>query len=87
MDAPNDPNPINHAAQDQFMNAVQGPAAQYQAQGPADQAQGPTAQGPANNNAPVSQNVPIQPPHQLAQHNQSPLVWWCLPLRYFIKIG
>ena len=37
--------------------AVQGPAAQ----GPAAQ-----AQGPANNNAPVGPNVPIQPPQQLA---------------------
>ena len=51
MDAPNAPNPTNPDMQDQFVDAVQGPAAQ--------------AQGPANNNAPVSQNVPIQPP-QLA---------------------
>ena len=59
MDAPNAPKPTNPNAQDQFVDAVQDPAAQ--AQGPAAQ-----AQGPANNNAPVSQNVPIQPPRQLA---------------------
>ena len=57
MDAPNAPNPTNPNAQDQFMDAVQGPAAQ---------AQGLAFQGPANNNAPVGQNVPIQPPQQLA---------------------
>ena len=57
MDGLNAPNPTNPAAQDQFMDAVQGPAAQ----GPAAQ-----APGPANNNAPVGPNVPIQPPQQLA---------------------
>ena len=62
MDAPNAPNPANPSVQDQFMDAVQGPAAQ--AQGPA--VQGPASQGPANDNAPVGQNVPIQPPQQLA---------------------
>ena len=61
MDAPNAPNPANPNAQDQFMDAVQGPA--NQAQGPAVQNQ---AQGPANNNAQVGQNVPMQPPQQLA---------------------
>ena len=75
MDVPNGPNPTNPNAQDQFLDAVQGPknqtqgpAAQNQAQGPAAQAQvqGPAAQGPANNNAQVGQNVPIQPPQQLA---------------------
>ena len=68
MDALNAPNPANPVTQDQFMDAVQGPAAQAQnqAQGPADQSQGPAAQGPGNNNAPVGQNVPLQPPHQLA---------------------
>ena len=95
MDAPNSPNPANPNAQDQFVDAVlgptnqvQGPAAQNQAQGPAAQAQvqGLAAQGPANNNAQVGQNVPIQPPQQLAQHNQSPLVWWCLPLRILSKL-
>ena len=61
MDAPNAPNPTNPAAQDQFIDAVQGPAAQAQdqaqpaaqdqfidaVQGPAAQAQD-QAQGPAN---------------------------------------
>ena len=66
MDAPNTSNPPNPNAQDQFMDAVQGPA--NQAQGPAAQAQaqGLAVQGPANNNAQVGQNVPIQPPKQLA---------------------
>ena len=43
MDAPNAPNPTNLNAQDQFVDAVQGPA--NQAQGPAvqNQAQGPAA--------------------------------------------
>ena len=61
MDAPNAPNPANPNAQDQFMDAVQGPT--NQAQGPAVQNQ---AQGPANSNAQVGQNVPVQPPQQLA---------------------
>ena len=61
MDAPNAPNPANPNAQDQFVDAVQGPT--NQAQGPAVQNQ---AQGPANNNAQVGQNVPVQPPNQLA---------------------
>ena len=62
MDGPNVPASTNPATQDQFMDAVQGPAAQ--AQGPA--VQGPTAQGPASNNAPVGPNVPVQPPPQPA---------------------
>ena len=75
MDAPNAPNPTNPNAQDQFMDAVQGPtnqaqgsAAQNQAQGPAAQPQfqGLAAQGPANNNTQVGQNIPIQPPQQLS---------------------
>ena len=45
MDAPNAPNPANPNVQDQFMDAVQGPA--NQAQGPA--VQNPV-QGPANQN-------------------------------------
>ena len=59
MDGPNAANPTNPAAQDQFMDAVQG-------QGPA--AQGPAAEAPgtANKNAPVGPNVPVQPPQQLA---------------------
>ena len=61
MDAPNAPNPANPNAQDQFVDAVQGPA--NQAQGPAVQNQ---AQGPVNNNAQVGQNVPVQPLQQLA---------------------
>ena len=59
MDGPNAPNPTNSIIQDQFMDAVQGPATQ--AQGPAAQ-----APGPAKNNAPVGPNIPIQPPKQLA---------------------
>ena len=64
MDAPNDPNPTNRNAQDQFVDAVkgpanqaQGPAVQNQVQGPTvqNQAQGPAVQnqvqGPVNNNA------------------------------------
>ena len=73
MDALNAPNPTNPNAQDHFVDAVQGPtaqahgpAAQDQVQGPAAQVQGLAAQGPANNNAPVGQNVPFQPPHQPA---------------------
>ena len=61
MDAPNAPNPANPNAQDQFMDAVQGPT--NQAQGPAVQNQ---AQGPTNNNAQIGQNVPVQPPQQPA---------------------
>ena len=50
MDAPNAPNPANPNAQDQFVDVVQGPMNQ--------------AQGPANNNAQIGQNVPMQPPQQ-----------------------
>ena len=74
MDGPNAPNPANPAAQDQFIDAVQGSMAQAQAQaqaqGPA--AQGPAGQGPANNIAPVGPNVPIQPPQQLAPSQPVP---------------
>ena len=81
MDAPNAPNPANPNAQDQFVDSVQGPA--NEAQGPAIQnrAQGPTAQaqvqgqaaqGPAKNNAHVGQNVPMQPPQQLAPAHPVP---------------
>ena len=75
MDTPNAPNPANPNAQNQFVDAVQGPknqaqgsATQNQAQGPTAQAQvqGLAAQSPANNNAPVGQNVPVQPPQQPA---------------------
>ena len=68
MDGPNAPNPTNPAAQDQFVDAVQG-------QGPAVQGLTAQAPGPANNNAPVGPNAPIQPPHNQPQHSQSPLVW------------
>ena len=64
MDAPNAPNPTNPKTQDQFVDTVQGPTAQ--AQGPAAQVQGLASQGPTNNNVPVSQNIPIQPPQQPA---------------------
>ena len=66
MDALNAPNPINPNAQDQFMDAVQGPANQVQCPAIQNQAQGQVAQGPVNNNAQVGQNVPVQPPQQLA---------------------
>ena len=79
MDALNTPNPANPNAQDQFVDAVQGPtdqaqglAGQNQAQGPAvqNQAQGPAVQpqvqGPVNNNAQVGQNIPMQPLQQAA---------------------
>ena len=65
MDAPNAPNPANPNAQDQFVDAVQGPAnhalgpvVQYQAQVPAGQipAQVPAVQ------------VPVQGPMQVAQN-------------------
>ena len=57
------------------MDAIQGTAGQ--AQGLAAQAQGPAVQGlapqgPANNNAPVGQNVPVQPPHQPASAQPVP---------------
>ena len=73
----NAPNPANPNAQDQFVDAVQGPtnqaqdpAVQNQAQGPAvqNQAQGPAVQhqvqDPVNNNALVGQNIPMQLPQQ-----------------------
>ena len=62
MDTPNAPNPTNPNVQDQFVDTLQGLGAQ--AQSPA--VQGPAAQGPANNNASIGQNVPVQPPQQLA---------------------
>ena len=51
------------------------------------QVQGQAPHSSVNNNAQVGQNVLVQPPQQLAPAHQSPLVWWCLPLKYFIKIG
>ena len=59
MDAPNTPNPANPNAQDQFVDAVQGPTNQVQ--------------GPANNNAQISQNVPVQPPQQPAPVQPGPI--------------
>ena len=66
----------NPNTQDQFVDALQGSAAQAQCppaqdQGPA--VQGPAAQGPANNYAPVGQNVPVQPPHQLVPAQPVPV--------------
>ena len=64
MDAPNAPNPTNPNAQDQFVDAVQGPT--NQAQGPTlqNQAQGPAvqdqAQGPAVQNQVQGPAVQIQ---------------------------
>ena len=52
MDAPNAHNPANPNAQGQFVDAMEGPTN--------------LAQGPANNNAQVGQNVPMQPSQQLA---------------------
>ena len=59
MDAPNAPNPTNPNAQDQFMDAVQGPSVQNPIQGPAALIQVPS---------PVQdgQLIPIQLPQQLA---------------------
>ena len=74
MDAPNAPNPANPNAQDQFMDAVQGPA--YQAQGPTVQnpVQGPAiknwAQVPAGQiptQVPAAQ-IPVQDPAQVGQN-------------------
>ena len=83
MDALNAPNPANPNAQDQFVDAVQGPA--NQAQGPTvqNQAQGPTVQNPAQ--CPTNQNqaqvpagqipaegpavqIPVQGPAQVGQN-------------------
>ena len=84
--------PANPNAQDQFMDAVQGPT--NQAQGPAvqNQAQGPAvqnqAQGPANNNAQVGQNVPHAASTTTSPSTTSP--HWssgACPSDYFIKIG
>ena len=73
MDAPNAPNPANPNAQDQFMDAVQGPTnqaqgptIQNQAQVPAHQipAQVPAVQVPVQGPTQVGQNLPVQPPPQ-----------------------
>ena len=74
MDAPNAPNLTNPNAQDQFVDAVQGPtnqaqgpAVQNQAQGPADknQAQGPAIQNQAQGSA---VQIPVQGPAQVGQN-------------------
>ena len=86
MDAPNAPNPANLNAQDQFVDAVQGPtnqalgpAIQNQAQGPTVQnqvgqipTQGPAVQIPVQGPAQVGQNIPIQPPPQPAPVQLAP---------------
>ena len=86
MDAPNAPNPPQPNAQDQFVDAVQGPAnqvqgpaAQNQNQGPAvqNQVQDPVAQNQAQGQvvhgpAQVGQNVPLQPQQQQAPSTRSP---------------
>ena len=74
MDAPNAPNPANPNAQDQFVDAVQGPT--NQAQGPAVQnpVQGPTNQNQAQ--VPAGQiptqgpavQIPVQGPTQVGQN-------------------
>ena len=67
MDAPNAPNPTNPNAQDQFVDAMQGPT--NQAQGPAAQHQ---VQGPVNNNTQVGQNIPVQLQQQPASAQPVP---------------
>ena len=64
MDAPNAPNPTNPKAQDQSVDAVQGPT--NQAQVPAGQipAQVQAVQVPVQGPVQVSQNLPVQPPLQ-----------------------
>ena len=59
MDDPNAPNPANTNAQDQYVDAVRGPVNQ--------------TPGPANNNAQVGQNVPMQPPQQPAPVQPVPI--------------
>ena len=69
------------------MDTVQGPT--NQAQGPAiqNQAQGQAAQGPVNNNAQFGQNVPVQPPQQLAQVQSVPAGPLVPAPQVFIKTG
>ena len=67
----------------QFENQAQGPAIQNPAQGPTDQnqvqvpavqnqAQGPAVQIPVQGPAQVGQNIPVQPPQQLAPVQPAP---------------
>ena len=73
MDAPNAPNTTNPNAQDQIIDAVQGPA--NQAQGPTVQNQAqvpagkipvqvPAVQAPGQGPIQVGQNLPVHPPPQ-----------------------
>ena len=82
MDAPNAPNPANPNAQDQNVDAVQGPTNQVQGPAVQNQAQVPAGQIPAQIPA-----VPVQGPcrlvkmcqfnhhHNQFQYNWSLLVW------------
>ena len=72
MDAPNTPNAANPNAQDQFLDVVQGPIGQNQAQGPAVQNQA-QVQGPVNNNAQTGQNILMQPQQKLAPAQLVPI--------------
>ena len=96
MDAPNAPNPVNPNGQDQFVDAVQGPANQAQGHAVQNQVQGPAPKLKFK----VRQLQMLQTTmlklfkmylcshhNNWPQHNKSLLVWWCLPLKYFIKIG
>ena len=64
MNAPNTPNPANPNAQDQFMDAVQGPT---------NQAQGPAVQNQVQCLAQIGQNVPVEPPLPQAPAPPSPV--------------
>ena len=71
MDAPTAPNPANPNAQDQNVDAVQGPAIQTQGPMVQNQVQVPTVKIPAQILAvpvhgpmQVGQNAPAQPPPQ-----------------------
>ena len=74
MDAPNAPNPANPNAQDQNVDAAQGPANQAQSPAVQNQAQGPAVQNPAQ--YPANQNkaqvpavqIPAQGPTQVGQN-------------------
>ena len=60
MDAPNAPNPANPNAQDQFVEAVQGPT---------NQAQGPSVQNPVH--GPTNQNQAQVPAGQIPTQGPS----------------
>ena len=72
MDAPNVPNPANPNAQDQFVDAVQGPA---------NQAQGPTVQNPVQ--GPANQNQAQVPAGQIP--TQVPAVQ--IPVQGLTQVG